>query len=77
MSEAETKRKAVYLVEYQDKEPNEWNGVSSSNIEHENASKALSWIRNNGVNGKSYRVVRVVAGPFMCKTESVTKRTLQ
>lgn len=75
--EPEAKRKkAEYLVEYQDDEPHQWNAAQIG-LTHDNSAKAVSWIRKNGVNGKTYRVVRVVAGPFTVKTENVVKRSLE
>lgn len=63
-----------YFVEYQDE------GVwipADKGASHPDSAKALAWIRANGVNSKTYRVIRVVAGPFVVKTESVVKRTLE
>lgn len=37
---------------------------------------ATKFIRAHGVEGKHYRIVRVVAGPFTIKTESIVKRML-
>jgi hypothetical protein len=37
---------------------------------------ATKFIKTHGVEGKHYRIVRVVAGPFTIATETVTRRKL-
>lgn len=72
---AKVRAKAEYVVEVlEDGAQDGW--LPASGNHHPNSAKAEKWIRDNGEDGREYRVIRVVAGPFTIKTESKTVRRL-
>lgn len=68
-----TRAKAEYDVEVQ-WQAAQTNGVPATCLR--NTAAAVRWIRANGEPGKTYRVVRVCAGPLTVTVEKVEKRTL-
>lgn len=78
---AKVRAKAEYLIEVlcQDEQDASgdyrWYRANLSGYSP-NSAKAEKWIRDNGEDGREYRVIRVVAGPFTIKTETKTLRRL-
>lgn len=71
-TETERKTRArEYAVEYRSGDMKQWDTAGL-----DDTAAGMRWIRNNGVPGKTYRVVRICAGPVTVKVEKVEKRTL-
>jgi hypothetical protein len=71
-----TRRKAEYIVESKIRIPDLAYEAVNLTETHPDSASAVRWIRKNGIEARTYRVIRVVAGPFTIKTESVVRRTL-